>query len=157
VPDAVAPLPEFDDDEVDVDVCAVAEAEPALLEFADDEVDVDACADELPVPGSPAAVLAPVVVEVEAEACAPGEEGVDEVAADGFGTELPAVVVEVVPVLDCAVDPFTSACVPVEVVVLVCAFELSPDAWVPVDVVVPACALELAALAWLLVEVLVLV
>jgi hypothetical protein len=155
VPDPVAPLPEFEDDEVEVDVCAVAAGEPALLEFADDEVDVAVWADELPVPESPAVVLDPVVVE--AEAWAPGDEGVDEVTPDGFGSELPAVVVEVVPVDDCAVDPFEFAWVPVEVVVPVWAFELPPAAWVPVDVVVPACALELPRLAWLPVEGLVLV
>ena len=107
--DPVAPLAAFDDDEVDVDVCAVAAGEPVSVEFSDDEVDVDVCADEPPVPESPVAVLAPVVVEVEAAAWEPGDEDVCEVAADGFDAELPAVVVEVVPVIDCAVVPLEFA------------------------------------------------
>jgi hypothetical protein len=41
MPDPIPPLPEFADDELVVDVCAVAAGELALFEFADDEVDVD--------------------------------------------------------------------------------------------------------------------
>jgi hypothetical protein len=122
VPEPVAPLPEFDDDEDVVDVCAVAAGVPASLVFADHEVDVAACAVELPEPESPAAVLAPVDVGVEAWVAA--DDGAGEVTADGFVAVLPAVVAEVVPVVVCAVDPLESACVPVEVIVPVWAFEL---------------------------------
>ncbi|HEX3447339.1 MAG TPA: hypothetical protein VHS97_03765 [Isosphaeraceae bacterium] len=122
MPDPAPALPEFADDEVVVDVCALGAGEPALLEFAEDEVDV--CADELPEPESPAAVLA--FVDVEVDACAPGDAGVGVVAVDGFVAVLPAVVAVVVPVV-------------------VCALELPDPAWVPVEVVVPVWALELPA------------
>ena len=141
VPDPVPPLAEFAEDEVVADVCAVADGEPGLLEFADDEVDVDVCADALPAPELPAAVLAPVDVEVEAwapgddgagdvevEAWAPGDEGAGDVEVEGLVGVLPAVVAEVVPVLVCAFEPLEPACVPVEVVVPVWALELPPAA-----------------------------
>ena len=117
-----------------VDVWAVADGEPVLLEFADDEVDV--CADEFPAPESPAAVLAPVDVEVEAWAL--DDEGTDEVEVDGFVAAAPDVVADVVPVLAWAFDPLEPAWVPVVVVVPVWALELLPAAWVPVEVVAPA-------------------
>jgi hypothetical protein len=107
VPDPVPPLAEFAEDEVVVDVCAVADGEPELLEFADDEVDVDVCADALPAPELPAAVLAPVDVEVEA--WAPGDEGAGDVEVEGLVGVLPAVVAEVVPVLVCAFEPLEPA------------------------------------------------
>ena len=94
-------------------------------------------------------------VDVEVEACAPGDEGVGVVTAVGFVAVLPAVVSEVVPVVVCAVEPPDPAWVPVEVVVPAWALELPPAAWVPVEVVVPVWALELPVPAWVPVEVVV--
>jgi hypothetical protein len=41
-----SPLPAFAEDDVEVDVCALAppDPEPSLVEFVDEEVDVEACA-----------------------------------------------------------------------------------------------------------------
>jgi hypothetical protein len=117
MPDPIPPLPEFADDELVVDVCAVAAGELALFEFADDEVDVDVCADELPAPESPAAVLAVVDVVVEAlPVVADGACAAVVVAPDGLVVVLPAEVAEVVPVFVCALEPLEPALVSVEVV-----------------------------------------